>query len=44
MTGLTTIDLSLMTAWQQVITFLLMFLGSPVSRTLRHPFNSVRIS
>ena len=30
-TGLATIDLSLLTAWQQVILFIQMFCGSPVS-------------
>lgn len=30
-TGLATIDLSSLTIWQQVLTFILMFLGSPVS-------------
>ena len=30
-TGLATIDLSLLTAWQQVILFVQMFFGSPVS-------------
>lgn len=30
-TGLTTIDLSSLTSWQQFLTFVLMFFGSPVS-------------
>lgn len=33
-TGLATIDLSSMTAWQQIILFILMFFGSPVSQTI----------
>lgn len=30
-TGLSTIDLSALTAWQQSLAFILMFMGSPVS-------------
>ena len=38
-TGLATIDLSLLTAWQQVILFIQMFLGSPVSQAFPSRFN-----